>query len=994
MSDKNQIAPSEIEENRYPSLEIILNVIELLRRRWFWINLCRVTLFWVALLFVSSTFVCLTAGKISPTDGGRWILLSIWLLSLFTGPMVYVYLLMFRQPGSLTLAALAEKQGRLQHDYLTNALQLADDPFWSSRFVARVIAESAQAAGTLRPETVLPNRQLRNPAATLGISVLVSMIFLLAAHETVRAGFTALFHSQNRTSTGQPTMDPQNRSMEGLDFSKLLQVQITGRFPPYLQKSTRELTDTAGPLEIPEGTELEFTVLKKRRDREGVDIVSDLRFKTASGARIDLSPDETNLRYRADWKPAKDDGYAFTGLYNRLQLRWPMGANPYWPIKLIKDLPPTVRLAEPGEDVELPPGSKIQFTIVAEDDHSLSDLKLFVNSSVIYHTTHNRPKQTASVTWEIPKETKIASSLDYFAQAKDNRDLPGREPQTVQTKKYHIKIISPTQYKDTQESSLTSLREQLQLILERQIHCRVITLSANDPTRIAYQQKNIHTELEKLATQSYPAGLTEIGRIIKTLTNGPAAQAAALSENLDAPAKFQNLLSLQQEIIITLESILQMLQEIKSPADQPAKTSSLPAEDPSLQKLSDLLGKFIDQQRLALRSTQDLAGKTPEDFSAKDKAALDELKQLQEKWDRFLQQAINDMDKLARQDFSASVSKQELVEIQSQVKLTEDAMKQQSMLMAIKAEQIGLELATELLHNIERWLSDVPDRLKWDLEEPPASIDVPLAQLPEELEDIIGDLIEKEEDLYDQIEDQTSSWADSLDKGAGWQVMDGPISNFSAKGITGNLLPNQNEIGGRSGEGRTGRSSGEFVEQTAKGKGGRRTPTRLTKDAFQPGQIDDQSKEPAGGATGGGKLSGAGTEGLTGPRPKQMMPNLPGLKEKQALLLSKTKMAQWQAQKNNWGNFQLGKVIKLMAANKTDLDRGAYRSVIARKNILIGSLKTSRTLLESKFQLDQPDQKLPKSLQAQMQNPDPQAIPENLRPILNKYYELLSQQEK
>ena len=73
-----------------------------------------------------------------------------------------------------------------------------------------------------------------------------------------------------------------------------------------------------------------------------------------------------------------------------------------------------------------------------------------------------------------------------------------------------------------------------------------------------------------------------------------------------------------------------------------------------------------------------------------------------------------------------------------------------------------------------------------------------MAELPGELEDIIGDLMEKEEDLFDEMEDVSSSAIDSLDKGAGWDATDGPISNNSAKGVTGNRLPNTSEIGGRS----------------------------------------------------------------------------------------------------------------------------------------------------------------------------------------------------
>ena len=44
------------------------------------------------------------------------------------------------------------------------------------------------------------------------------------------------------------------------------------------------------------------------------------------------------------------------------------------------------------------------------------------------------------------------------------------------------------------------------------------------------------------------------------------------------------------------------------------------------------------------------------------------------------------------------------------------------------------------------------------------------------------------------------------------------------------------------------------------GKGGRKTPSRLTPDAFVKGQIKDYSKDPVGGATGGGKESGAGAK--------------------------------------------------------------------------------------------------------------------------------------
>ncbi|MFW6291294.1 MAG: hypothetical protein ACOC7V_03125, partial [Spirochaetota bacterium] len=124
-------------------------------------------------------------------------------------------------------------------------------------------------------------------------------------------------------------------------------------------------------------------------------------------------------------------------------------------------------------------------------------------------------------------------------------------------------------------------------------------------------------------------------------------------------------------------------------------------------------------------------------------------------------------------------------------------------------------------------------------------------ELPDELEDLVGDLLEQEEDLFDEMDDITSKAAGSFDKGAGWDALDGPITSFNAQGVTGNQLPNSSEISGRSGEGRTGKSVGEYVEDKAVGKGGRRTPTRLTAEPFSQGQINDMSKDSPGGATGG-----------------------------------------------------------------------------------------------------------------------------------------------
>src|SRR5260370_29280919 len=103
---------------------------------------------------------------------------------------------------------------------------------------------------------------------------------------------------------------------------------------------------------------------------------------------------------------------------------------------------------------------------------------------------------------------------------------------------------------------------------------------------------------------------------------------------------------------------------------------------------------------------------------------------------------------------------------------------------------------------------------------------IPEMPLPKALQDLVGDLLQKADEFDEEADDITSAWGDNLDQ-AGWGVSDGPISTFSAKGKTGNDLPNNNELQGRSGDGRRGKSSGQMVGDSARALEGRKTPARV-----------------------------------------------------------------------------------------------------------------------------------------------------------------------
>ena len=475
-----------------------------------------------------------------------------------------------------------------------------------------------------------------------------------------------------------------------------------------------------------------------------------------------------------------------------------------------------------------------------------------------------------------------------------------------------------------------------------------------------------------------------------------------LSRN-STPAQIKKMtaqiLAAQDRTIKIIEQILGMIKRLETNAKNEQDTEQgedLPDDlNDKMDKLKEKLKEFIEEQKKVIDGTKDLAKMPVEDFTPEDEQKLKQLEATEEKWSKFLKEAHSDLSKVPDQDFSNPAMLNELIEVYSEVKMAKDALSKKAVEIAVPAEEAGAELAKSLKTNIEKWLPDTPDRQKWQMEEPLQDYQTPMAELPKELEDLVGELMEEEEDLMNDIEDASSAWSDSLDKGAGWDALDGPISNMSAKGVTGNRLPNKSEIGGRSGEGRTGKSSGEFVEKTATGKGGRRTPTRLTPDPFEKGVVDDRSKDPPGGATGGGKISGGGAEGLEGPVPPETQQQMKALAGRQAELRQKAERIELRLKVNNYPTKELSRTIKLMKSMERGLQSGRYHNVLRKKGIVLRNMKDTQMFLQGKVRINRDRSlNLPSRLQEDILDArgDQDTI-KGFERLLQGYYQALSKTE-
>jgi len=288
----------------------------------------------------------------------------------------------------------------------------------------------------------------------------------------------------------------------------------------------------------------------------------------------------------------------------------------------------------------------------------------------------------------------------------------------------------------------------------------------------------------------------------------------------------------------------------------------------------------------------------------------------------------------------------ELIEMIEELQRSGAALEKKHIEIATVNEELLGQQTESIEANLERWLADAKDYIKWNGEEGGVYPDVPLQDLPEELTDIIGDLIDDVSDMED-VEDSTGSSLSAMDDGLGWGVADGNMDNMSARGITGNVMPNNNEVGGRSGEGRSGKSTGQFVEKEATGKGGRNTPTRLVQSPFEKGTVIDRSKDPQGGATGGGKQSGVGGDGLRGITPDQktdVQQRLPG---QQAELKQKAEALLRELNVRNLPTGDLEDAVNKMEQIQKLSSAGQGLQIRQIRSGLLNSLKDAQTVMNS-----------------------------------------------
>jgi archaellum component FlaC len=478
---------------------------------------------------------------------------------------------------------------------------------------------------------------------------------------------------------------------------------------------------------------------------------------------------------------------------------------------------------------------------------------------------------------------------------------------------------------------------------------------------------------------------TQIRKVYDLVENGSVYEKAlGAAESLEE-GDFAAGIQYQEEVLKTLMQALNVLNQWRMRNAQKIVKEATEVLKKTAEKLDELEAK---QARIA-EVTRDLTTRGKIDDEVREKLA--EMDEEQKDMANLVEELANDLYQFPELPVCNELNSKmrEIFEDVEQAMESENApaieiavQKEDSLLDAIRKTK-------ERIEDVEMWLPDIPDNIVWNMEsfDTDEFPDMPLVPLPDELEDIVGDLLDQASDIDAQSQDSTGNNM-IADMEMGWGVMDGPMPCFSAKGKSGNTRPNDNEMTGRSGAGREGQSNGELVENHVKGLEGRKTHARRTQDPFQNGMVtEDEDSTMDARSTGGGKLGGESESiGMFGKAPRRDL-HTPDHGTGPTQLRQETEALYATARLLYLGTGSLGTAARELrgveSAAKKMRDFGSLHRRVLRR------LEDTQVELNSGVVLPMPVTSVSKTGGAATDDVDVSKISEEYRDIVSDYYRSL-----
>jgi hypothetical protein len=386
-----------------------------------------------------------------------------------------------------------------------------------------------------------------------------------------------------------------------------------------------------------------------------------------------------------------------------------------------------------------------------------------------------------------------------------------------------------------------------------------------------------------------------------------------------------------------------------------AEESLIPTPEEMLENTVKELEGFIKQQKEIMEKRQMVLDQPPEDFSEEDEQLLEDLAIDQSKLSEVLSNIVNDLSNMNLLDFGDTQMVESMKSIYEKAEELADKAEQAAEMRqaredAYRLETEAVEMAEELMINCEATMGFY-DSIQFVAEIPEdEQLMAPLAELPSELEDLVGDLITSEEEMRPEVED-IGSYLNSLDHTAG-PISDGTISSTSAKGKTGDQRPEENVLEGRSGAGRSGMSDGQLVEPVAKDLHDNEYALRerVSNTPLEAGQVEDQDVGAATGGTGLGKTTDSTTQfGAGGKLPPKVLEMMRATMQIQQQIRQASEDVVTKLRRHNLSTTELEISIQAMQRLEESLRRSDGIAIRSAYDETIDGLKRSHSAVGSQL---------------------------------------------
>jgi len=779
-------------------------------------------------------------------------------------------------------------------------------------------------------------------------------------------------------------------------------LQLRIRRPEYAGGQVRELKPNVGDVAALQGSTVEVSVTASVPLSTG-----QIEFATGEPVPLEVSAGRQEASGRFQLRRSGNYAIRLTdtkGLSNLRPPRYSLTAEP--------DQPPLAVVTVPARDLILPASSELELMLEAEDDIGLTRLALQTRrGSEDWQVFKAWRVRDGNIRRRVERVRlsllalglKVDDVLLYRVVAWDNREP---EPNVGIGRTWSITIAEASDDRALLAAETRRLLEGLRRILELQQENRTaLDLDrALEPIRARQEQiRELTTELineQRKVIRPTESLIAEL----ESLADGPMLAAQQMLADYGGPYKQRvrqkkPILDVMDEIIARLQALIGKVDRALGVAERAQDALELlpPEErDQALERIHDLLEKlrdFVPEQDRVIAETEELVRKG-EDLTSEDVERIERLRGTEDEWAEIFSDSVKDIEKLTEQGFADTSIANDYKEMVEQIEAASLNLTPALIEMAVPREQAGRELAESLVEEMEMWIPNSPDYIKWMMEEPLDFPEIPMVELPDQLWDLIGDLIEDQDELNEAAEDLTSAWADSLAAGAGWEVAGGPISNFSAVGKTGNQLPDNNELSGRSGDGRSGRSQGQLVESVAKGLKGRLTPTRVTNDPYEQGVVKELQQMATSGATGGGKARGAGQEGLQGQSPPPLMEDMQFMTDWQKCIRQKAERVAGQLKVVRISLPELDRAIGLMRQAEEAGEDGRYAELFKIQQMVVQNLRMSGELAmrEMALNIDRAYY-LPADQRRRVLDAMDEPVPPEYQDAVRRYFQQLSESE-